>query len=99
MTLQNALSGDDPMGAIASLVAEYWARRYQAVLVSSLKGIFADNVANDSSDMVSDIAIEDGDNATAANLMSGDAFIDGQATFGDAIGGNRGNRNALSGLL
>ena len=88
--LATALSGDDPMGAIASLVAEYWARRKQALLISSLKGVFADNVANDSSDMVADVS-----GATVADIadttkMSGDAFIDAQATFGDAIGTLRG---------
>jgi len=84
--LATALSGDDPMGAIGDLVAEYWARRYQAILISSLTGIFADNVANDGGDMVADVSIEDGDAAPIENKISGDAFIDAQATFGDAIG-------------
>ena len=84
--LATALSGDDPMGAIASLVAEYWARRYQAVLITSLTGIFADNVANDASDMVADISGATNADVTADTKMSGDAFIDAQATFGDAIG-------------
>ena len=35
------LSGDDPMGAIASLVAEYWARIDEDMLVSSIKGLLA----------------------------------------------------------
>ena len=84
--LATALSGDDPMSAIASLVAEYWSRRYQAVLISSLTGIFGDNVANDSSDMVADIAGALNSDVTADTKMSGTAFVDAQATFGDAIG-------------
>ncbi len=84
--LATALSGDDPMGAIASLVAEYWARRKQELLIASLTGVFADNVANNSADMVNDVAIEDGDNATDAALFNGDTFIDTQDTFGDALG-------------
>ena len=85
--LAKALSGDrDVMGKIGNLVASFWARKYQEVLVSSLKGLIADNTTNDASDMTANIAIEDGDNATADNKMSGDVFIDGQATFGDAIG-------------
>ena len=32
------LAGDDPMKAIADLVAAYWARRMQAILVAKLKG-------------------------------------------------------------
>lgn len=76
--LAKALSGDDPMAAIGDLVAEYWARRYQAVALASLKGVIADNVANNSDDMVAG----DGSANFDASL-----FIDGQATFGDAIGG------------
>lgn len=76
--LAKALSGDDPMAAIGDLVAEYWARRYQAVGVASLKGVIADNVANNSGDMRVD--------ASTVNFDA-DAFVDGQATFGDAIGG------------
>lgn len=38
--LAKALSGDDPMKAIGDLVAAYWARRWQAVLLSSLSGVF-----------------------------------------------------------
>jgi hypothetical protein len=82
--LAKALSGDDPMGAIASLVAAYWARREQALLISTLKGVFADNAANDSSDLISDVAIEDGDNAAVANLIGAEAVIDAATKLGDA---------------
>lgn len=82
--LATALSGGDPMGAIAQLVAEYWARRKQDVLIASLKGVFADNAANDDGDMTVDRASEDGDGAGV--LLDGDIFIDAQATFGDALG-------------
>lgn len=83
--LAKALSGDDPMGAVANLVADYKARKLQAVIIASLKGVFADNVANDSGDMVNDIAIEDGNNAMAANKISSDAVIDTiTGTMGDA---------------
>lgn len=34
-------SGEDPMEAIAGLVGQYWARRQQAALISSLQGVFA----------------------------------------------------------
>lgn len=39
--LAGALAGDDPMAAIADRVADYWARREQATLVSVLTGAFA----------------------------------------------------------
>jgi hypothetical protein len=38
--LAKALSGDDPMAAIGNLVAAYWARRFQAILIKTLDGIF-----------------------------------------------------------
>ena len=38
--LAKALSGDDPMAAIGDLVAAYWARRFQAILIETLNGIF-----------------------------------------------------------
>lgn len=39
--LAKALSGDDPMAAIGDLVAAYWARRFQAILIKTLDGIFS----------------------------------------------------------
>jgi len=82
-----ALSGDDPMGAIADLVADYWARKRSAVALAALKGAIADNVANDSGDMVADVSGATNADVTADTKFSGDVFIDGQSTFGDAIGG------------
>lgn len=84
--LAKALSGDDPMKAIADLVAAYWARRYQAIALASLKGVLADNVANDSGDMRVSIAGATNADVTADTKFNGDAFIDGQATFGDVLG-------------
>lgn len=81
--LAKALSGDDPMSRIGDLVADYWARRMQDVLISSLTGVFADNITNDSSDMVVSRAVE---TLAGAIKLDGNLFIDGQATFGDAIG-------------
>lgn len=82
-----ALSGDDPMGAIGDLVADYWARRRMQVGLAALKGAIADNVANDAGDMVADVTGATNADVTAATKFSGDVFVDGQATFGDAIGG------------
>jgi hypothetical protein len=82
--LAKYLSGDDPAAAIADLAAAWWDRREQAVLINVLNGVFADNIANDSGDMVSDISIEDGDNATADNLISAVAVLNAAQTMGDA---------------
>lgn len=81
--LAKALSGADPMRAIADLVAGYWARRYQAVLIASLQGIFLDD-ASDADDMSVDVSILDGDNAVAANKIGPAAVIAAAGTMGDA---------------
>ena len=39
--LAKVVSGDDPLQAILDLVADYWARTDQSLVISSLKGIFA----------------------------------------------------------
>src|ERR1041384_7014006 len=39
--LAKVISGDDPMQAIVDLVAEYWARTDEGLIISCLKGIFA----------------------------------------------------------
>lgn len=84
--LAQALSGADPMMAIGDLVAAYWARRFQTLLISTLTGVFADNNTNDSGDLIHDISIEDGANATADNLISAEAILDGTQLLGDAKG-------------
>lgn len=75
--LAKALSGDDPMAAIGELVAAYWARRQQAILLSILKGVF---LAASMSGNVLDISAGTGD----AALISGATFIDAQGKLGDA---------------
>ena len=84
--LAHALSGSDPMGAIGNLVSDYWARRYQATMISSLTGVFAANVASNAGDMTVNVAGATVAAVSAATKMSGDVFIDGQNTFGDALG-------------
>jgi hypothetical protein len=84
--LAKALSGADPASVIGNLVAGFWVRDEQAVLIASLNGMFADNVANDTSDLLLDLSIADGTNAAAGNKMSGDAFIEGAQLLGDAGG-------------
>jgi hypothetical protein len=85
--LATAMAGSDAMGAIADLVAEYWSRRNQAIAIASLTGVFSDNVANDSGDMSIDVGGATNADVSAATKFSGDVFIDGQNTFGDALRG------------
>lgn len=79
--LAKALSGDDPMRAIGDLVANYWARRQQQILISTLKGVFA---SSSMANAIKDISTEDGNNATDANLISAEAILDAMQLLGDA---------------
>jgi hypothetical protein len=80
--LAGDLAGADPMESIASRVADYWVRQAQAIVIASIQGVIADNIANDAGDMVVDIT--NGALAvTAANLFSAESFIDAIQTMGD----------------
>lgn len=75
--LSALLSGDDPMGAIAELVASYWVRREQAMLLATLDGIFkASNMAEKALDITSETGTD--------SLLDGDSFIDAGQLMGDA---------------
>ncbi|MCF8002135.1 MAG: coat protein [Halanaerobiales bacterium] len=77
------LSGADPMRAIGDRVADYWARRMQVLLVATLSGVFADNIANDSNDLVNDVAEEDV-NTNGAVELDGGVILDSKQKLGDA---------------
>ena len=53
--LAGLLAGINPSDLVGNDIAEYWNFNYQQVLLSQLAGVFADNVANDGGDMVTDI--------------------------------------------
>lgn len=75
--LSSLLAGSDPMGAIGSLVADYWRRDMQRVLMHTLKGVFtAASMANH----VHDISGATGE----AALVSGPTFVDAAQKLGDA---------------
>lgn len=79
--LVSELAGDDPMKAIANRVSDYWIRQFQRVMISTLSGVFDDNIANDSSDMVLDIT---GATPTDANRISANSILRAAHTMGDA---------------
>jgi len=79
--LAKALAGADPMRVIGDMVAAYWARMQQALLLSILKGVFADNVDQDNSDHVLDIS---GDGAGKSHITGG-TVITAAALMGDAM--------------
>jgi len=71
------LAGDDPMRAIADLVAAYWARRYQSALISTLTGVFA---SPGMAELVHDISGQTGD----ASVISAKTTVDAAQKLGDA---------------
>ncbi len=76
--LAGALSGDDPLGAVADLAADYWAREFQSFTVSTLKGVFG---AASMKGNVLDISTGTG----AAAVIDGSSFIDASYLLGDAV--------------
>ena len=85
MDLVGDYVGSDPMDVVRLRVQEYWRARREARAIASLVGVLADNVANDSSDMLNNISVTTGTPADA-NKFSGDAYVDTMATMGDKIG-------------
>jgi len=82
--LSAALAGDDPVARLASLIGNYWIRDDQRVLMNILAGVFASNAANNSSDLILDIAAATQAAATSANMLTGTSFIDAKGKLGDA---------------
>ena len=77
------LSGDNPIQAIGDRVANYWATQYQSLLTYSIRGVIADNVTNNSGDLVVDISTETGLSATSANKISAIKTIEAVMKQGD----------------
>ncbi len=84
MDLTSQLAGDDPMKLIGDRVAAYWARDLQRLAISSLTGVLADNVANDSSDMLHSVSA-DAASLLAAHQISATAVLDTCQTMGDSL--------------
>ena len=84
--LAKKLSGDDPMAEIANLVMDYWERRRQALLVSSLTGIFkASSMAVNLLDVTSASGYQD-------DIINADNLVDTAQKLGD-------NKSNLTGYL
>lgn len=83
--LSAALAGTDPMQAIASLVAGFWARDLQKELIAVLDGIYGTVSAGESGETRLESNILDISGGTgAAAKWSASAFIDAQQRLGDA---------------
>ncbi len=77
--LAKALSGDDPMGAIGDLVAAYWARRFQVVLLKTLEGIFGNEATGMNTNQL-DISSKTGD----AAIIDAKTTVDAIYKLGDS---------------
>ena len=85
--LSAALAGKDPMAAIGSLVAGFWARDMQKELINTLNGVFGSYTSGPDTvtpleDHIHDIS---GGSGNAAKI-SASAFIDACQLLGDAQG-------------
>lgn len=76
--------GATAMEAVRAKTDRYFMRQWQRRLVASTNGILADNVANDSGDMVIDVAAEAIASQTADTRFNRDAFTEAAFTMGDA---------------
>lgn len=88
--LSAALAGTDPMKAIGDLVATFWARDMQKILVALLNGVFGtipavtgENAKDAETRLSSNILDISSKSGNAAN-WSGAAFIDAEQCLGDA---------------
>ena len=81
--LVSELAGSDPMQRIRNRFGTYWVRQWQRRVLATAVGLWLENVANDSGDMVIDISIQDGNNAGAGNVFNRSAFVDAAFTMGD----------------
>lgn len=84
--LSAALAGSDPMAAIGTLVAGFWARDMQKELIAILKGIFGTYTPSGGSATtpLSSNLLDISSGSGAAAKWSASAFIDAQQLLGDA---------------
>ena len=83
MDLSRELALSDPLGAITGRVGHYWSTMLNRRVIQTAMGVYADNVANDSSDMVHEIGNDSASAVTDAELISADAVIAAAGTMGD----------------
>lgn len=80
--LSASLSGSDPMKAIASLVAGFWARDRQKELIAILKGVFGTD--DEGNTPLAEHILDISGNSGNAAKISASAFIDACQLLGDA---------------
>lgn len=90
-------SGSDPIGQLQNMVTGYWGQAFDQVAVNTLRGVVADNIANDSGDLVNDISAAVG----SAAYFSDAGVIDAQAKLGEngVVGAGDNNNGGYAAIL
>lgn len=83
MDLARELGLQDPVGAITGRIGAFWATDDEQRIISSLRGVLADNEANDSDDMVIDVATDASGAVTDNERISSARILDALQTMGD----------------
>ena len=83
MDIANELALQNPEQAIINRIANYWATNNEKRLIQASLGVLADNIANDSGDMLVDVATDSASAITDAERISAEVVIDCQQTLGD----------------
>lgn len=79
MDLVQELIGTSPLQQVRNRFGEYWVRQQNRRLIATCVGLLADNVANDSGDMLTDISGLVGD----AAKFNSDTFVDAAYQLGE----------------
>lgn len=82
--LTQELTGSDPMKHIGSRVNPYWGRQFDDIAIASVRGVFADNAANDGGDMINDDSSDAIGAPSAGELFNAEGLMDTAQTMGDA---------------
>ena len=77
--------GASPMEHIRARVDAYFTKQWQKRLIAGANGVLADNIANDSGDMVYSIASESVAGQSASTKLSRNAIIEAIFTMGDSF--------------
>ena len=90
--IASELAGSNANQQVRNRFGTYWTRQWQRRLVSICNGLMIDNIADNSADMVVDIASESIAGQSATTLFNRDAFVDTVYSMGD-------NADMLSAVL
>lgn len=81
--LASAFVSPDPLSVVGDQVGDYWAGVQATTLLKICQGVLADNVANDSGDMVLNVATDAVGAPSDAELFGNSSVINAAQTLGD----------------